>query len=209
MLFFCFLLKIVKGKSVKYLSTRGNTPPLSFSDCILMGLAPDGGLILPETYPVIDKATLAKWRDLSYADLAFEILSLYATDIPAEDLKALTHKTYTAEVYGSADITPLKTLKEGIHLLALSNGPTLAFKDMAMQFLGNLFEYILAKKGQKLTILGATSGDTGSAAEYALRGKANIEVFMLSPAGKMSAFQRAQMMHTGSAPWQMPHSISR
>jgi threonine synthase len=193
MLFFCFLLKIVKGKFVKYLSTRGNTPPLSFSDCILMGLAPDGGLILPETYPVIDKATLAKWRDLSYADLAFEILSLYATDIPAEDLKALTHKTYTAEVYGSADITPLKTLKEGIHLLALSNGPTLAFKDMAMQFLGNLFEYILAKKGQKLTILGATSGDTGSAAEYALRGKANIEVFMLSPAGKMSAFQRAQM----------------
>jgi threonine synthase len=104
MLFFCFLLKIVKGKFVKYLSTRGNTPPLSFSDCILMGLAPDGGLILPETYPVIDKATLAKWRDLSYADLAFEILSLYATDIPAEDLKALTHKTYTAEVYGSADL---------------------------------------------------------------------------------------------------------
>ena len=178
---------------MKYISTRGAMAPLEFSDTVLMGLAPDGGLALPERYPQVDRATLDAWRALPYPQLAFEILRLYATDIPEDDLKALTARTYTAEVFGCAAITPVKTLHDGVKILELSNGPTLAFKDMAMQLLGNLFEYVLQKRGERLNILGATSGDTGSAAEYALRGKANVNVFMLSPAGKMSAFQRAQM----------------
>lgn len=185
---------------MKYISTRGNSPALSFSDILLGGLAPDGGLYLPETYPQVSAATLAEWRKLSYAELAFQIFSLYVDDIPAADLKALVEKTYTAQTYHfsrdpakAADITPLTTLEPGLHLLELSNGPTLAFKDMAMQLLGNLFEYVLAKRGQEINILGATSGDTGSAAEYAMRGKKGVRVFMLSPHGKMSAFQRAQM----------------
>ena len=178
---------------MKYLSTRGDATPRGFSDILLEGLAPDGGLYLPDHYPRIDDATLTRWRRLSYADLAFEILSLYIDDIPAADLKALVDKTYTVEVFGSAAITPLKPLGDGLQLQALSNGPTLAFKDMAMQLLGNLFEYELARRGEVLNILGATSGDTGSAAEYAMRGKAGIRVFMLSPHGRMSAFQQAQM----------------
>lgn len=178
---------------MNYISTRGNTKPMAFSEVLLMGLAPDGGLMLPESYPQIDSATLDAWRKLSYPELAFAIMSLFATDIPKEDLKDLIDRTYTAEVFGSKDIVPTRKLGENLHILELSNGPTLAFKDVAMQFLGNAFEYVLKRKGARLTIIGATSGDTGSAAEYALRGKDNIEVFMLSPNGKMSAFQRAQM----------------
>jgi threonine synthase len=147
---------------------------------------------------------LDSWRGLSYADLAFEVLRLYCPDIPESDLRALLRKTYTAAVYSNcrhedkaSDITPLHWLgEEGgtrIGLLSLSNGPTLAFKDMAMQLLGNLFEYALRRADQHLNILGATSGDTGSAAEYAMRGKTGVRVFMLSPKGKMSAFQSAQM----------------
>ncbi len=146
------------------------------------------------------RAELDVWRNLSYADLAFAVLSKFATDIPADDLRAIVRKTYTAEVYcngrsdsNARDITPLRTLEPGVHILELSNGPTLAFKDMAMQLLGNLFEYALGKQHEELNILGATSGDTGSAAEYAMRGKRGIRVFMLSPHGKMSSFQRAQM----------------
>ncbi|MFB2539684.1 MULTISPECIES: threonine synthase [unclassified Acinetobacter] len=178
---------------MQYLSTRGKTAPMQFSDVLLMGLAPDGGLMLPESYPQIDDATLNKWRSLSYADLAFEIMQRFATDIPKADLKDIIDRTYTVQAFGKADITPVRTLKDGIKILELSNGPTLAFKDVAMQFLGNAFEYVLKQKGERLTIIGATSGDTGSAAEYALRGKENIEVFMMSPHGKMSEFQRAQM----------------
>jgi len=178
---------------MKYLSTRGDQRPRSFSEILLEGLAPDGGLYLPERYPQVDAATLTRWRGLSYAELAFEILSLYIDDIPAADLKALAARTYTAEVFGSAAIVPLKTLEPGLQLQALSNGPTLAFKDMAMQLLGNLFEYELARRGETLNILGATSGDTGSAAEHAMRGKKGISVFMLSPYGRMSPFQQAQM----------------
>lgn len=178
---------------MNYISTRGNTAPMQFSDVLLMGLAPDGGLMLPESYPRIDDATLAQWRGLSYPDLAFAIMRLFATDIPEADLKRLIDKTYTKDVFGTDAITPVRTLSDGIKVLALSNGPTLAFKDIAMQFLGNAFEYVLKKKNERLTIIGATSGDTGSAAEYALRGKDNIEVFMMSPHGKMSEFQRAQM----------------
>jgi threonine synthase len=178
---------------VKYLSTRGDATPRRFCDILLEGLAPDGGLYLPERYPQVDAATLLRWRVLPYADLAFEILSLYIDDIPAEDLRALVRKTYTPAVFGSVEITPLKPLEPGVVLQALSNGPTLAFKDMAMQLLGNLFEYELARRGETLNILGATSGDTGSAAEYAMRGKQGVSVFMLSPHGRMSPFQQAQM----------------
>jgi threonine synthase len=195
-----------------YVSTRSDnaaaTAPQSFSDILLGGLAPDGGLYLPDAYPQVSGAELNAWRKLSYADLAYEILKKFATDIPDADLKALTHKTYTADVYcnvragdDAAQITPLRVLEEKIGkggattliLQSLSNGPTLAFKDMAMQLLGNLFEYTLAKQNAELNIFGATSGDTGSAAEYAMRGKKGIRVFMLSPHQKMSAFQTAQM----------------
>ena len=178
---------------MKYISTRGATDRKTFGEVLLMGLAPDGGLMLPEHYPQIDRATLDKWRGLAYADLAFEIMRLFATDIPEGDLRAIINRTYTAKAFGNAEITPVRTLSDGLKIQALSNGPTLAFKDMAMQFLGNAFEYVLKREGQTLNIVGATSGDTGSAAEYALRGKEGIHVFMMSPEGKMSAFQRAQM----------------
>lgn len=178
---------------MKYISTRGDRTERSFSDILLEGLAPDGGLYLPTHYPKVDAATLAEWRGLAYHELAFEILSLYIDDIPADDLRRLVAKTYTPEVFGTHEITPLKALEPGVQLEALSNGPTLAFKDMAMQLLGNLFEYELGRRGETLNILGATSGDTGSAAEYAMRGKKGIKVFMLSPHGRMSAFQQAQM----------------
>ncbi len=180
-----------------YLSTRGHPERKRFCQILLEGLAPDGGLYLPEVYPQVDATTLARWRvvlkEQGYAALAFEVLSLYIDDIPAADLRALCAKTYTAEVYGTEAIVPLKPLEDGVWLEALSNGPTLAFKDMAMQLLGNLFEYELARRGEQLNILGATSGDTGSAAEYAMRGKRGVRVFMLSPHGRMSAFQQAQM----------------
>ena len=178
---------------MKYLSTRGDATPRAFCEILLEGLAPDGGLYLPQSYPHIDAATLARWRKLSYAELAFEILSLYIDDIPSADLRALVERTYTAQTFGDARITPLKALEPGLYLQALSNGPTLAFKDMAMQLLGQLFEYQLARTGRQLNILGATSGDTGSAAEYAMRGKQGVRVFMLSPHGRMSPFQQAQM----------------
>jgi threonine synthase len=178
---------------LKYVSTRGDATPRAFSDILLEGLAPDGGLYLPTHYPQVDAATLQRWRGLPYAELAFEILSLYIDDIPGADLRAMLERTYNGQVFGSDAVTPLKPLESGLALLALSNGPTLAFKDIAMQLLGALFEYELARRGETLNILGATSGDTGSAAEYAMRGKAGIQVFMLSPKGRMSAFQQAQM----------------
>jgi threonine synthase len=184
---------------MKYISTRGGAQPQEFCDILLGGLAPDGGLYLPESYPQV-AGLLDEWRGLSYAELAFRILSLFITDIPATDLKAICDKTYTAQTYRwsrdaakAGDVVPLTTLEPDFHLLELSNGPTLAFKDMAMQLLGNLFEYVLDQRNETINILGATSGDTGSAAEYAMRGKHNVRVFMLSPEGKMSAFQRAQM----------------
>ena len=178
---------------MKYISTRGDQTPRGFSDILLEGLAPDGGLYLPSHYPTVDDATLTRWRGLPYAELAFEILSLYINDIPPADLLRLCKATYTEAVFGTPQITPLKKLQDGVFLQALSNGPTLAFKDLAMQLLGNLFEYELARRGEKLNILGATSGDTGSAAEYAMRGKQGVRVFMLSPHGRMSPFQVAQM----------------
>lgn len=185
---------------MKYISTRGHSPALSFSEILLGGLAPDGGLYLPEHYPQITDADLTAMRGMSYAELAYAVLSRFVDDIPAADLKGIIEKTYRADVYGftrksqrAADITPTLKLDDNLYLLSLSNGPTLAFKDMAMQLLGNLFEYVLTKTGKTTNILGATSGDTGSAAEYAMRGKKGIRVFMLSPHKKMSRFQTAQM----------------
>ena len=185
---------------MQYISTRGEAPKLPFSEILLGGLASDGGLYVPETYPRFSTAELATMRGMSYPQLAFAVLSRLIDDIPADDLKSIIDKTYTADVYrytqpgeNAADITPLKTLEPGLHLLALSNGPTLAFKDVAMQLLGNLFEYALAQTGGELNILGATSGDTGSAAEYAMCGKRGIRVFMLSPEHGMTRFQQAQM----------------
>jgi threonine synthase len=178
---------------MRYVSTRGGMPPAAFCDILLEGLAPDGGLTIPESYPRVDRATLASWRRLDYRGLAFELLSRYIDDIPAGELKAIVDRTYTAAAFGSDEITPVRALEPGLHLLQLSNGPTAAFKDVAMQLLGNLFEYELARRGETLNVLGATSGDTGSAAEYALRGKRGVRVFMLSPLGKMSPFQTAQM----------------
>jgi len=192
-----------------YVSTRATSAsaarnPDNFCDILLGGLAPDGGLYLPAEYPQVTSAELDAWRTLSYADLAYEILRKFATDIPDADLKAITTRTYTPAVYcnvrageSATEITPLRVLEDGrngkLILQALSNGPTLAFKDMAMQLLGNLFEYALAKNDDALNIFGATSGDTGSAAEYAMRGKKGVRVFMLSPHERMSAFQTAQM----------------
>ncbi len=183
---------------MRYISTRGDRTPRQFCDILLEGLAPDGGLYLPVSYPRVGQAELTRLRQVlqteGYAGLAYEILSLYIDDIPASDLRALCEKTYTEAVFGTPEITPVSRLgQSGILLQALSNGPTLAFKDMAMQLLGNLFEYELGRRGETLNILGATSGDTGSAAEYAMRGKQGVRVFMTSPHGRMSAFQQAQM----------------
>ena len=178
---------------MKYVSTRGEASGRGFSGILLEGLAPDGGLYVPERYPLVDAATLASWRDLSYPELAFEVMSLYIDDIPADDLRALIDRTYTKEVFGDARVAPLRPLEPGVFVLGLSNGPTLAFKDMAMQFLGHAFAYELGRRDRTLTVLGATSGDTGSAAEHALKGKRGIEVWMLSPLGRMSPFQQAQM----------------
>ena len=171
-----------------YVSTRGEAPARRFSQILLEGLAPDGGLYVPaKLFPV----KLEELRSKTYPELALAILSQFMDDVPG--LEALVRATYTARVFGSADVTPLRTLEPGLHLLGLSNGPTLAFKDIALQLLGNLFQEKLEAEDLSLNILGATSGDTGSAAEYAMRGKPRIQVFMLSPHRRMSAFQRAQM----------------
>ena len=188
---------------MRYLSTRGHPDRKRFCEILLEGLAPDGGLYLPETYPQISPAQLGNLRQVfktqGYAALAYEVLSLYIDDIPSSDLRALCQKTYTEAVFGTPEIVPIKPIQTKaemgaqVYLEALSNGPTLAFKDMAMQLLGNLFEYELTRRNEELNILGATSGDTGSAAEYAMRGKKGVRVFMTSPEGRMSPFQQAQM----------------
>ena len=187
--------------AMTYQSTRGEDEGAGYSDIVLKGLAADGGLFMPRIYPQVTKTDLEDWRHLSYAELAFEILRLFATDIEEDTLKTMLAGVYREDVYNNgrtgedfSKITPTRSIDGGkIRILELSNGPTLAFKDMAMQYLGALFEYILEKRNTELNILGATSGDTGSAAEYAMRGRKGVRVFMLSPEGRMSAFQRAQM----------------
>ncbi|MBY6060154.1 threonine synthase [Microbacterium esteraromaticum] len=173
-----------------YISTRGGMQPQPFSETLLEGLAPDGGLAVPERMPQVDAETLASWRGLTYPELATEVLGLFATDIPREDLARMTAAAYADF---PDEVVPLRSIGGGITLVGLSEGPTLAFKDIAMQFLGQVLEYVLEKQDRVLNIVGATSGDTGSAAEHALRGKERVSVFMLSPQGRMSPFQRAQM----------------
>ncbi|MGF6824107.1 threonine synthase [Microbacterium sp. ZKA21] len=181
---------------MQYISTRGGMQPLPYCETLLEGLAPDGGLAVPEVMPTVDGETLERWRALTYPQLATEVLGLFATDIPREELARMTDAAY-ADFPGA--VVPLRSIDDDITLVGLSEGPTLAFKDMAMQFLGQVVEYALERKGSVLNILGATSGDTGSAAEHALRGKERISVFMLSPQGRMSAFQRAQMFSLDDA----------
>ncbi|QTX04299.1 threonine synthase [Agromyces archimandritae] len=175
-----------------YVSTRGGMPPAPFSDILLAGLAPDGGLVVPAEVPRIADR-LEGWRGLDYAELAARVIGCYADDLPEDDLAALCAAAYDPAGFADEAIVPIRRLDDEISLVGLSEGPTLAFKDMAMQFLGQVLEYALARRGGTLNILGATSGDTGSAAEYALRGKHGVGVFMLSPQGRMSPFQRAQM----------------
>ena len=178
---------------MKYVSTRGHSASQSFTDILLEGLAPDGGLMVPEQWPRIMRAKLDAMRDLPYPRLAFEIMRFFADDYPGAQLKAAVDRTYTPEIFGTPEVAPLRQLDSGLCVLGLSNGPTLAFKDIALQLLGQLFEQVLEKQDRRLNVLGATSGDTGSAAEHALKGRSRVSVFMLSPEGRMSPFQRAQM----------------
>jgi len=178
---------------MQYISTRGQMAPAGFCQILLDGLAPDGGLVVPEVIPSVSAAQRERWRELTYPELAAAVIGLYATDIPEADLAALTAAAYSEKNFPTAGTVPLTRLNPSLYLVGLSEGPTMAFKDLAMQFLGQAVPYVLAREGRVLNILGATSGDTGSAAEYAFRGRSNVSVFMLSPAGRMSAVQRAQM----------------
>ena len=184
---------------MEYISTRdASRKTATFTDILLGGLAPDGGLYLPAEYPQLDGDTLTSWRELlqqpgGYAKLAAEVLKLYIDDIPAEDIEGIAARAYTTPKFAHEDIVPVTKLEGELYIGHLSEGPTAAFKDMAMQLLGELFEYELGRRGETLNILGATSGDTGSSAEYAMRGRDGIRVFMLTPAGRMTPFQQAQM----------------
>jgi len=174
---------------MNYISTRGGVEAAAFQDAVLMGLADDGGLLVPESIPSVGDR-LDDWRDLAYADLAFEVVRLFAADVPEADLKALVVRTY-GEAF---DPEPAPVVAVGdVHFLELWHGPTLSFKDIALQLLGNLFEYILSARGGRLNILGATSGDTGSAAICGVRGRKGIDIFMMHPHGRVSPIQRRQM----------------
>lgn len=177
---------------MQYVSTRGGMTPATFSDILLEGLAPDGGLVVPEEVPQVSRAQIEAWRALPYAELAAEVIGLFWTDIDRGDLTELTNSAYGRQ-FVSEEVVPIVPLDDQVSLVGLSEGPTLAFKDMAMQFLGEAIPFVLKQRDSVLNILGATSGDTGSAAEYAFRSKPRIGVFMLSPQGRMSDFQRAQM----------------
>ena len=178
---------------MRYISTRGEMAAQAFSDVLLEGLATDGGLAVPDVVPRVTEAQLESWRSLTYPELAAEVLGHFVTDIERDELRAMTARAYDGAKFRSETIVSLRPLDGELSLLGLSEGPTLAFKDMAMQFLGEAFPHVLARRHTTLNILGATSGDTGSAAEYAMRGKSGLAVFMLSPHGRMSSFQRAQM----------------
>ncbi len=175
---------------MNYISTRGGVSGIGFSDAVMMGLATDGGLLLPEGIPQLNRDTLEKWRHLPYQELAFEVMKLFATDITEEDLKKIIEKSYST--FSHPEVVPL--VKAGkVYILELFYGPTLAFKDVALQFLGNLFEYLLEKKGTSMNILGATSGDTGSAAIHGIKGKKNMSIFILHPHKRVSPIQELQM----------------
>lgn len=175
---------------MRYISTRGGIEPIPFKQAVMMGLATDGGLLLPQSYPQITAQQLEEWRKLSYPELAFEIISRFIDDIPAAALKSLIDRSYAT--FTHPEVTPVLR-QDGVFILELFHGVTLAFKDVALQFLGNIFEYILEERGEKLNIIGATSGDTGSAAIHGVRGKKGINIFILHPHGKTSPVQALQM----------------
>ncbi len=175
---------------MKYISTRGRVEPLRFKQAVMMGLATDGGLLLPEHIPSISQDTIIRWQDLGYQDLACEIMGLFIDDIPRATIKQLIKRSYAT--FDTTEITPIiNTGKE--YILELFHGPTLAFKDIALQFLGNIFSILLEEQHSCMNILGATSGDTGSAAIYGVRGKKNINIFILHPKGRVSPVQALQM----------------
>ena len=173
---------------MQYISTRGKTEPMGFQDAVLTGLAPDGGLLIPASIPDV-RDRLDAWSRLSYPELSFEVFKLF-TDIPDGDLKYLVDNAYAT--FRHPDVAP--TVKIGdVHILELFHGPTLAFKDMAMQFLAQVYDYVLEQRDQHINILGATSGDTGSAAIHGVRGKSRINIFMMHPKGRTSPIQEKQM----------------
>lgn len=178
---------------MRYVSTRGGMPPASFGDVLLGGLAPDGGLVVPETFPSFAADELAVMRGARYERVALAVATRFVGDIPEPDLAVLVDAAYDRRRFDHPDVVSLRGLGAGVHLAGLSHGPTLAFKDMALQLVGQLFEYELERRGDRLTVLGATSGDTGSSAEHAMIGKDRVTVFMLSPLGRTSPFQAAQM----------------
>ncbi len=185
---------------MRYVSTRGAAPVLGFEDVVLAGLARDGGLYVPEAWPALDEADLRRWEGLSYADLAVEVMKPFVDGIGEADFAAIVHETYAVPaVFHQAAVTPLRQLDANEWLLELFHGPTLAFKDVALQLLGRLFEHILKKRGERITVVGATSGDTGSAAIEACRDRENVTIFMLHPHGRVSEVQRRQMTTVPSA----------
>jgi threonine synthase len=181
---------MISGENMKYISTRGGIAPISFKKAVMMGLATDGGLLLPQTMPQVDGKTVDAWRSMSYPQLSHAVLSLFIDDIAPEDLRELIDRSYAT--FSHPEVTPL-VQKGKVYILELFHGPTLAFKDVALQFLGNVFAYLLKESGEKMNILGATSGDTGSAAIYGVRGKERINIFIIHPHKRVSAVQELQM----------------
>lgn len=181
---------------MRFISTRGQTEPHTFSQAVAVGLAPDGGLFLPEILPDISPR-LAAWRNLSYAELCDEFLGIFATDIPAEVLTQITHRSYAT--FTHPEIAPLRKLDDRTYVLELFHGPTLAFKDFALQLLGNLYGWQCEQSGRSINVLGATSGDTGAAAIHGLLGKPHTAIFILYPDGRVSPLQERQMACTGAA----------
>jgi threonine synthase len=181
---------------MKYISTRGQSDPVSFGEAVAVGLAPDGGLFLPESLPDISPR-LPGWKNLSYAELCTEFLALFATDIPREVLEQLIHRSYGT--FTHPDIAPMRKIDDRLYVLELFHGPTLAFKDFALQLLGNLYGWQCAQNGKSINVLGATSGDTGAAAIHGLLGKPRTAIFILYPDGRVSPLQERQMTCTGAA----------
>jgi threonine synthase len=181
-----------------YVSTRGRAEKLKFDDVLLAGMASDGGLYVPEEYPYFTKQDIREMRGLSYQELAVKILSPFVEEvIPEKDLKEIVNKAYSTFVHDS--VAPLKQLGANLWLMELFHGPTLAFKDCALQLVGHLFDYVLAKKDERVTIVGATSGDTGSAAIEACRDRDCIDIFILHPHNRVSEVQRKQMTTVASS----------
>ena len=177
---------------MKYVSTRGGIAPVGFIEAVLMGLADDGGLLVPEHLPQLSAETLEAWRGLSYQDLTLELFSLFTGDeLPRADLKTLIDESYAT--FRHPEVTPVKRLSSDMYLLELFHGPTFAFKDVALQLLGNLYSYISQQTGSVIHILGATSGDTGASAIAGVRGKPGVRICILYPEGKVSR------VHSGTA----------